>query len=53
MSTETIDTLYINITFKSKTISIFSIYNSPNNSYLQIEKHLIQLLDKEIITSNN
>ena len=53
MSTETIDTLYINITFKSKTISIFSIYNSPKNSYLQIEKHLIQLLDKEIITSNN
>ena len=53
MSTETIDTLYINITFKSKTISIFSIYNSLKNSYLQIEKHLIQLLDKEIITSNN
>ena len=53
MSTETFDTLYINITFKSKTISIFSIYNSPKNSYLQIEKHLIQLLDKEIITSNN
>ena len=53
MSTETIDTLYINIIFKSKTISIFSIYNSPKNSYLQIEKHLIQLLDKEIITSNN
>ena len=53
MSTETIDTLYINITFKSKTISLFSIYNSPKNSYLQIEKHLIQLLDKEIITSNN
>ena len=53
MSTETIDTLFINITFKSKTISIFAIYNSPKNSYLQIEKHLIQLLDKEIITSNN
>ena len=48
MSTETIDTLYINITFKSKTISIFSIYNIPKNSYLQIEKHLIQLVDKEI-----
>ena len=28
-------------------------YLSPKNSYLQIEKHLIQLLDKEIITSNN
>ena len=53
MSTETIDTLYINITFKSKTISIFSVYNSPRNSHLQIEKHLIQLLDKEIITSHN
>ena len=53
MSTETNDTLYINITFKSKTISIFSIYNSPKNSYLQIEKHLIQLLDKENRTCSN
>ena len=45
---------YISISHSNqKTISIFSIYNSPKNSYLQIEKHLIQLLDKEIITSNN
>ena len=53
MSTETIDTLYINITFKSKTILIFSIYNSPKNSYLQIEKHSIHLLYKENTTCTN
>ena len=53
MSTETIDTLYMNITLKSRNISIFSIYNSPKNSYLQIEKHLIHLLQKEYLTCND
>ena len=32
MSTETIDTLYTNITLQKKNISIFSIYNSPKNT---------------------
>ena len=47
MSIETIDTLYMNVTFKNKKISIFSIYNIPNNSYSQTEKHLIPLIQKE------
>ena len=53
MSIETIDTLYMNVTFKNKKISIFSIYNSPNNSYSQTEKHLIPLIQKEYSLNKN
>ena len=47
MSTETIDTLYTNITFQKKNISIFSIYNSPKNSYHHFRKHINQILNKK------
>ena len=40
LSTETIDTLYMNITSKHKNISIFTIYNSPKNTYKKLEKHI-------------
>ena len=53
MSIETIDTLYMNVTFKNKKISIFFIYNSPNNSYSQTEKHLIPLIQKEYSLNKN
>ena len=36
MSTETIDTLYINISHQNKHISIFAIYNSPKNTYTNL-----------------
>ena len=53
MSTETIDTLYMNIMFKSKNISIFAIYNSPKNSYLQLQKHLLPIIEKEYKLNKN
>ena len=45
---------YISISHSNQKLSQYFQYITVyKNSYLQIEKHLIQLLDKEIITSNN
>ena len=52
MSTETIDTLNTNITFQKKK-SIFSIYNSPKNSYHHFEKHINQILNKKVKKDEN
>ena len=48
MSTETIDTLYTNVTINKKNISIFSLYNSPKNSYDQLQKHLTNIMQEKI-----
>ena len=53
MSTETIDTLYRNITLHRKNISIFSIYNSPKNNYHHFEKHINQILRKKVEKDQN
>ena len=53
MSSEKIDTLYINITFNKTKISIFSIYNSPKNLYHQFEKHILKTLENKIATNDN
>ena len=53
MSTETIDTLYTNITFLKKYISIFSIYNSPKISYHHFKKHINQILNKKVKRDEN
>ena len=53
LSTETIDTLYLNITFKNKNISIFAIYNSPKNTYNQFEKHITSVIEKKITLCRN
>ena len=53
MSTETIDTLYTNITLHRKNISFFSIYNSPKNSYHHFEKHIKQILHKKVQKDEN
>ena len=53
LSTETIDTLYMNITSKHKNISIFTIYNSPKNTYKKLEKHITTKIDKKIPLCSN
>ena len=53
MSTETIDTLYLNTIFKNKTISIFAIYNSPKNSYEQLQKHITHLINNKCSHNKN
>ena len=53
LSKETIDTLYINITFHSKNISIFAIYNSPKNTYNYFEKHILTEIEKKNTLSDN
>ena len=45
MSTETIDTLYMIISFKRRKIAIFAIYNSPKNTYAQFEKHITSAIE--------
>ncbi|MCG8624091.1 MAG: hypothetical protein MJE68_19125, partial [Proteobacteria bacterium] len=52
-STETIDTLYINITFRAKDISIFAIYNSPKNTYNQFQKHITSTIEKKFSLCKN
>ena len=60
MSTETIDTLYTNITSKKNNMLIFLIYNSPKNSYnhfRHFQPLLTQLVeqetnDQEVVGSN-
>ena len=53
LSKETIDTLYINITFHNKNISIFAIYNSPKNTYNYFEKHIVTEIEKKISLCDN
>ena len=53
MSTETIDTLYTNITSKKNNILIFSIYNSPKSSYNHFEKHINQILIQKVQKDEN
>ena len=53
MSTETIDTLYTNITLHRKNISIFSIYNSQKNNYHHFKNHINQILHKKIEKDQN
>ena len=38
----------MNITSKHKNISIFTIYNSPKNTYKKLEKHITTKIDKKI-----
>ena len=38
----------MNITSKHKNISIFTIYNSPKNTYKKLEKHITTEIDKKI-----
>ena len=49
MSTEIIDTLYMNISHKNKHISIFTIYNSPKNTYTNLINHLLPKIDNEYL----
>ena len=53
MSTETIDTLYMNISYQNTQISIFTIYNSPKNTYNNLYKHLLPKIHKEYETNKN
>ena len=53
MSTEIIDTLYMNISHKNKHISIFKIYNSPKNTYTNLINHLLQKKDNEYLINKN
>ena len=45
ISTDTIDTLYMNISYKNKNISIFAIYNSPKNTYAHLICYIISRTD--------
>ena len=47
MSTELIDTLYMNISHKNKPI--FTIYNSPKNTYTNLINHLLPKIDNEYL----
>ena len=49
MSTEIIDTIYMNISHKNKHISIFAIYNSPKNTYTNLINHLLPKIDNEYL----
>ena len=53
MSTETIDTLYINISHQNKHISIFAIYNSPKNTYTNLTNHLLPKIHKEYLINKD
>ena len=53
MSTETIDTLYMNILHQNTNISIFAIYNSPKNTYTNLSKHLLPKIHKEYLINKN
>ena len=53
MSTETIDTLYINISYRNKHISIFAIYNSPKNTYTNLTNHLLPKIHKEYLINKD
>ena len=51
MSRETIDSLLINIEYNAKDITLVSVYNSPQNKYIEFEKHIIQIIEKEQINA--
>ena len=53
MSKETIDSLLINIKYNAKDITLVSVYNSPQNKYIEFEKHIIQIIEKEQINAKN
>ena len=53
MSRETIDSLLINIEYNAKDITLISVYNSPQNKYIEFEKHIIQIIEKEQINAKN
>ena len=53
MSTKTIDTLYMNISHKNKHISIFTIYNSPKNTYTNLINHLLPKIDSEYLINKH
>ena len=53
MSRETIDSLLINIEYNAKDITLVSVYNSPQNKYIEFEKHIIQIIEKEQINAKN
>ena len=53
MSTEIIDTLYMNISHKNKHISIFTIYNSPKNTYTNLINHLLPKIDNEYLINKH
>ena len=47
MSTETIDTLYMNVSHQATNFSIFAIYNSPKNTYTNLINHPLPIIHKE------
>ena len=53
MSTETIDTLHINISHQNKHISILAIYNSPKNTYTNLTNHLLPKIHKEYLINKD
>ena len=53
MSTEIIDTLYMNISHKNKHISIFAIYNSAKNTYTNLINHLLPKIDNEYLINKH
>ena len=53
MSTEIIDTLYMNISHKNKHISIFAIYNSPKNTYTNLINQLLPKIDNEYLINKH
>ena len=53
MSTETMDTLYINISHQNKHISIFVVYNSPKNTYTNLTNHLLPKIHKEYLINKD
>ena len=53
MSTEIIDTLYMNISHKNKHISIFTIYNRPKNTYTNLINHLLPKIDNEYLINKH
>jgi len=53
MSTDTIDTLYMNITHKNTNFSIFAIYNSPRNTYTNFINHLLPKIQNEYLINKN
>ena len=53
MSTQTIDTLYINISHKNKNISNFAIYNTPKNTYTHLINNLLPKIDNEYLINQH
>ena len=52
LSTNTIDTLLMNISYKKTDLTIFATYNSPKNSFSHFEKHITSLIEQQNISQN-